>query len=136
MLAAAKVSPGYLMSSTTMQQSFDLVEKAVDTMQYAVMPSVDMKSGSIALKQAYHRFPHFYRLDAAADTGVVKSISGHTAMGHALEVMAKRIEKKEDIAPEAFEQFHEYKWLLTVAQQKALLGWVKNAVKKATEADG
>ena len=87
MLAAARASPGYLMSSTTMQQSFDLVEKAVDHMQYAVMPSADMTTGSSVLKLAYNRFPHFYRIDAADDTGRVQNISGDNGMAHSIDVM-------------------------------------------------
>ena len=127
LLTAIPNATSYNMASLKIQRSFQLVLQTVQGLESGVAPPSSMLQGSSLVQAAYNRMQHFYTRDFD-DSGTTISLTGNVAMQAYFKDIAERMEsgdKKQLPCIKDLEDFHEFKWMLSLDEQVQLIKWVK-----------
>jgi hypothetical protein len=132
LLTAIPQVASYNMASLKIQRSFQLVLQTVQGLDSGVAPPISLMQGSSLVQAAYNRMQYFYTREF--DEGGHKvTKAGNVAMQAYFKAIRGRMDsddKKQVVAIKELEDFHEFKWMLSVAEQAELIKWVKKLTRE------
>ncbi len=132
LLTAIPQAASYNMASLKIQRSFQLVLQTVQGLDSGIAPPTSLMQGSSLVQAAYNRMQYFYTRDFD-DGAFTITKTGNVAMQAYFKDISGRMDsddKKQVVAIKELEDFHEVKWMLSVAEQAELIKWVKKLTRE------